>query len=378
MKYIRYIMFLISIIFDPLQSKDIYTNSLSKVFFHQGQVSDKIVCYFTKEPICNHLPQMDRDLSAGNVPSKKHVRFFIPLTTILDEARSMLPKIDAHEPYYTISFNEVKKPLEGVQVSIAYDPHYIGFEFETFDAIHTHKGVVFKFHYKHILQELNKKTDHLLQFAHNTTSMPTVVIDNGHGGSDLGKVGNYAVQEKDINLQVGTQVAEMLKKKGYNVVFTRETDIFVPLDQRTTRANTIHADLFVSIHANSSLEEKVSGLETYWSPQTLLKDHVSDLDEQSRQILTHITQKRDCASKKLAFNLHNNVLMEARKMYALKDRNVKESVSQVLLGTDMPAALIELGFLSNKKETSMLMQNDYQQVVACGICAGIESYLKEV
>lgn len=150
------------------------------------------------------------------------------------------------------------------------------------------------------------------------------------------------------------------------------------MDIRTTVANKLQADLFVSIHANGSVKETVSGIETYWAPQTLLKSEMHDVDDQTKKILSKIGQKRDTASKLLASSVHTNVLGQAKKFYNVKDRSIKESISQVLLGTDMPAALIELGFLSNKEETQFLMQLEYQQAVAQGICAGIESYLKEV
>jgi len=385
MKHIRCIVYVACSAVYLLFSKDtLYTNSLTKAFFHKSQISDKVVCYFTREPMCNNMPQaqkneLDQATQAILGGNTKQVRFFIPLTNIIREARDAIPKINSisHE-YYKIGFTEVNKPLNGIQIHVAYDPRYIGFEFETFNAIHTHKGIVFKFHHKQALQELNKKTDHILQYAYNRTKMPTIIIDSGHGEFDAGRVGYRDVKEKDINLQVGTQLGQLLKEKGYKVIFTRESDIFVPLDTRTTVANTLEADLFVSIHANGASKETVSGIETYWAPRALLKSEMHDIDAQTKKILTKVSQKRDSASKRLALSVHTNVLGQAKKFYNAKDRTVKESISQVLLGTDMPAALVELGFLSNKQEAGLLTQLEYQQALAQGICVGIQSFLKEV
>ncbi len=389
MKHVRYIIYTACSVVFLLSSKNVeYTNSLTKFFFHKSEISDKIVCYFNKEPICNRMPQkksfkLETDVQSTSNGFIKQIRFFMPLTKIVGEARRSIPNISrTSNEHYAISFTEVNKPLRGVQVNIEYYPQHIAFEVtKTFDAINNkYKGVVFTFHDKNILQKLNKKTNHILRYASNKNKVPTIVIDSGHGGNDDGKiVYNFhnVIKEKDITLQVGNHLARLLKKKGYNVVVTRKSDIYVPLDMRTTLANQKQADLFISIHANSALNKTVSGIETYWTPHTLLKKEMYDIDAQSKYLIAYVCKQKDCASKRLASCIHTNVLVQANKFYTAKDRNIKEAVAQVLLGTDMPAILIEIDFLTSEK-IKWLVQSSYQLAIAQGICTGIEAYLKEV
>ena len=259
----------------------------------------------------------------------------------------------------------------------------MSFDFKRFDASGRHnKGLGFNFHDNNRLQNIKQKTDSIdiLRYASNKNKMPTIAIDIGHGGKDGGKiVYNFhnIIKEKDINLQVGNHLAKLLKKKGYNVVVTRKSDIYVPLDIRTTLANQKQADLFVSIHTNSASKKTVSGIETYWAPHTLLKKKWSDMNEQNKKLIADVCKQKDCASKCLASCIHTNVLVQANKFYTAKDRNIKEAVAQVLFGTDMPAVLIEIGFLTSE-EIKWLVQSSYQLAIAQGICAGIEVYLKKV
>lgn len=347
-------------------------NAMTKCFHHRGMLSDKVVCYFNDDPICTAHPR----LTDKNQSHEKLIRFFLPLT---DFANSEVKDHAGHvaernDKGYRMQFQQVEKPMKGIQLEIAYDPTKIEFSYARSDAIHTHKALVFSFNHKAVVDEIQRKSEGISKLAMHKGKQPTVVIDCGHGGSDAGKVGLYNTCEKDINLSVGFQVADGLKKKGYRVLCTRTADTFVALDERTTYANAAKADLFVSIHSNGSSNASAQGIETYWSPYTLLKQEQIGSDSQDPRFIKLALQK-DSISKKLAQEVHRQVLEIAQKEYKVKDRAVKEAVSQVLIGTDMPAALIELGFLSHEIEAKQLANKHYHKQVAQGICSGIEQCL---
>lgn len=344
-------------------------NAMTNCFHHRGTLSDHVVCYFAQDPICSLHPR----LADEPQPTQKLVRFFLPLTDYAtSDIKSLAQKIaDRNEKGYTVEFKQVDKPMRGIQVEIAYDPTKIDFRYARSDAIHTHKALVFTFNHKAVVKEIQKKCDGISKLASLKVKPATVVIDCGHGGTDSGKMGLYNTCEKDINLSVGFQVADGLKKKGYRVICTRTADTFVPLDERTSFANKEKADLFVSIHANGSVNKDAAGIETYWAPYALLKQEAAGCDPVNPHF-KKCAQRKDELSKMLAHELHKEVLGVAQKEYKVKDRSVKQAVSQVLLGTDMPSALIELGFLSNDVEARQLANKHYHKQIAQGICSGIE------
>lgn len=330
-------------------------NHLTKMYHHQGQVADKLVCYFDQDPICNQIPQ---------ITSNNELVFFMPMTSFTKETKKMKP---IKKEFYTISFQEVQTPIPGIKLHIAFDADQVGCECEAFDAITTKKGLVFTLKNKAFIAKL-KQSDRILFFAHATK--PKIMLDFGHGGYEAGKIGCFQVHEKNINLQVGSKLAKLLRQKGYDVILTRNSDTFVPLDMRTYLANNQKADLFVSLHSNAG-PAKASGIETYWMGQQLFTPVIAHNDAQSDNLF--FLKKRDACSKLLAQSIHKNVLQGVQD-HAIKDRKVKTSVAQVLLGTEMPAALIEMGFLSNRQETMLLSDSDYQMKLARGICDGIEDY----
>lgn len=212
-------------------------NHLTKTFFHQGIISDRIVCYFSQEPIFNRVAQKKNNHEQKNT---QVLTLFLPMTQIEgSDSRAMLKKVqEAHKKYYSIAFQEVAKPVKGIKVSIEYNPEKVLHEYQLFDAITGNKGLVFTFHNKDVLVQLKNSTDPLLQYAQlNQKKSPKIMLDIGHGGSDEGKVGYFNIREKNITLQVGTKVAHILKKSGYDVLLTRNGDYFVALDERTTASN---------------------------------------------------------------------------------------------------------------------------------------------
>ncbi len=357
-------------------------NQLQKVFHHQGMFGDKVVCYFSRDPICNYLPEKpETSAQRTDQSTQKNIVFFLPMTQISSkDAREMINTINnVKKDSYGIRFTEVKQPINGIKITIAYNPNMIICDYAVFDSISMRKALIFNFHQKVVLEEMKQKTDKILRYACNNTAqkkdkhLVKIMLDCGHGGKDNGTTAQ-GIKEKDINFAVGSKTADLLREKGFNVLLTRNSDTFVPLDMRTLSANNNHADIFISIHANSAPKSEASGIETYWSCRENIKRiSLHDTISYQNSINEH-AKKLDQASKLLASNIHNNVINKVNERHVVLDRNVNESLAQVLIGTDMPSALIEIGFVSNQQEAKKLVDHNYQYLIAQGICKGIEMY----
>lgn len=172
-----------------------------------------------------------------------------------------------------------------------------------------------------------------------------VVLDAGHGAKDSGAVGATGKYEKNFNLAIVLKTAELLKKESnIDVVLTRSDDTFLELKERAAIANNLNADLFISVHANSSASSSASGTETYYQRE---------------------------ASKALA-NVMHKYLVQAT---GLSDRGVRYGNFHVIRETKMPAVLLEVGYLSNKKDEALLFTDALQNKVAASIVSGIKEYL---
>lgn len=338
------------------------TNALiTKVLHHKKVLGDKIV-FMSLEPLhCNRV---------NNISQKGYDEFFLPNAWFeSDDITTVIQNLNQSPAlHYSMTVEKVYKPTKGLKVAIQYDPTYIDCTQEYFDAISTQKGIIFSFHNKAALEMLRQKTDPILRSA-SLSQKPTIVIDCGHGGSDTGARGFYNAQEKDITLAIGKKVAHLLKKNNFNVLLSRSNDSFVPLDARSSYANQQGADAFVSLHANSAPNKAVHGLETYWTSLQTLKSLVS------QDAYTPIFKEQDKQNHRFAQHMHEKILsiVNAKKSL-LVDRNVRSAVSQVLLGADMLATLIELGYITNEQETHNLLAKDYQDLLAFAIGHGIISF----
>lgn len=219
-----------------------------------------------------------------------------------------------------------------------------------------------------------------------------IVIDPGHGGKDVGAVG-FGLREKDMTLKIALKLGEILKSRGYTVYFTRQKDNFVTLRYRTGLANQKAADLFVSIHinstANKNLKNTLQGLETYFLSPTRSerskeaanlenKSDTADMDYFSKQtFLNVLNREKIIASNKLAIDIQKQALASIKSKYQVKDGGVREAPFWVLVGALMPAVLVEVGYVSNQSEAKKLSNKDYQTLVAKGIADGIELYFKK-
>lgn len=214
-----------------------------------------------------------------------------------------------------------------------------------------------------------------------------IVIDAGHGGHDDGTIGPDGVLEKDVVLDVALRLAALVNSRlGAEVVLTRSDDTFVPLTERTAIANQYKADLFLSIHANSSPAPAVAGTETFLlnlnsSPGAIAvaarENAGSDKSVgELRDLLQSIAQNDKIAeSQTFAADIQSSIYTQAaRANAAAHDRGVKKAPFVVLIGAHMPSVLAEIGFLSNPKDESNLNKPEYRQKIAESLYKGIAQY----
>jgi len=216
----------------------------------------------------------------------------------------------------------------------------------------------------------------------------TVVIDPGHGGPKPGTIGKSGLQEKEINLAIALALQKLLREKaGLEAVLTRESDVDVPLDDRTVIANQKRADLFVSIHANAHRDRKRGGVETFFlniSPDESVIELAAMENATStknigemKSILEKIVQNSKIQeSHDLAAAVQRNLVKAlARDLPAVRDLGVKGGPFWVLIGGEMPSVLVEVSHLSNSKEEAKLKTKKYRDLAAQGIFDGIMEYI---
>jgi len=216
----------------------------------------------------------------------------------------------------------------------------------------------------------------------------TVMIDPGHGGKDPGAVSN-GVLEKDINLRMAKILGKILEDKGFQVLYTRKTDKFIPLEERTALANSKKADLFISLHCNAHKRSNVHGLEVYYLNLASSKDAVrvaarensvtakkiSDLQVILTDLMLNSKIKE---SASLAEQVLDEALDYSSKFYKLNDHGVRQAPFYVLMGAKMPAVLIEAGYITNYRERKRLQSYAYLKRMAWGISNGILAYRKQI
>lgn len=218
-----------------------------------------------------------------------------------------------------------------------------------------------------------------------------IVVDPGHGGHDPGAVGPTGIQEKDVVLSIGLKLRDLFKEElGVDVVMTRSTDVFIPLEERTAIANKVGADLFLSVHANAASNRSASGIETYYLnlaktdkvAQLAAKENGTSLEKVSvlQAILFDLMANyklNDSAhlSEQVQKSLHKKI----RARYGdVKNLGVKQGPFYVLVGASMPSILVETAFLSNATEENRLKDAGYQDMTANGIFEGVRSYINSL
>ncbi len=219
-----------------------------------------------------------------------------------------------------------------------------------------------------------------------------IVVDPGHGGKDPGAVrGKY--REKDWNLAVGKELARLLEKGGFEVKITRSTDVFIALSERSKIANNFKADLFVSVHVNSTKASQANGFQVYFRSEkatdreaaatAALENEAMQYEEAHYNFVDALLQsmaKNEYIneSSKLAGYVKNSVSEQSGIGIAVAQKNaIRQANFYVLKGVQSPAILVEMGFISSPKDRAKLAQSSVQKKMAQGIYNGIVNYAKK-
>jgi N-acetylmuramoyl-L-alanine amidase len=216
-----------------------------------------------------------------------------------------------------------------------------------------------------------------------------IVIDPGHGGHDLGTVGPEGLLEKNFVLTIARDLQKQLQDRlGAQVVLTRTDDRFISLEERTAIANQHRADLFISIHANSSRMRSISGVETYYldfantesekevaaRENAIAENNVRDLEDLIKKIAQ---AEKSAESRELASIVQKRLYSESRKFSPkTNNRGVRSAPFIVLIGANMPSVLAEVAFLSNPKDEKLLKKKTNRELLVNALFSGIESYMK--
>jgi N-acetylmuramoyl-L-alanine amidase len=214
-----------------------------------------------------------------------------------------------------------------------------------------------------------------------------IVIDAGHGGHDSGTLGYGGIEEKDVVLDVALRLGKLLHERlGAEIIYTRSDDTFIPLETRTAIANKAQADLFLSIHANSSRDESARGVETYYLNFTTQLDALevaareNAVSDQSIHQLSDLVKKialkdKIAESREFATDVQESLYGGLEKGNpGLKDRGVKKAPFVVLIGANMPSILAEISFVTNPNDARELEEPAYRERVAESLYRGVARY----
>lgn len=216
----------------------------------------------------------------------------------------------------------------------------------------------------------------------------TIMIDPGHGGKDPGAAAN-GLREKDINLRMARILGEMLKEQGFEVHYTRTTDKFIPLEERTAMANARNADLFISVHCNAYKDTSARGFEVYYlnlatdaqAVRVAARENgvsakkISDMQFILSDLMLN---SKINESRQMAAMVEQETLRAMRPKYSLSSHGSKGAFFYVLTGARMPSILIELGYLTNPQEAQRLNSDEYLKTMAQGLTRGVLAYKKKL
>jgi len=219
-----------------------------------------------------------------------------------------------------------------------------------------------------------------------------ICIDPGFGGREKGAPGcKKGVFSKDINLELAKMLANKIREKlNLEVIMTRKADKHLTLEERTAIANTKNADLFISIHTNAAEDQTAYGIETYFlspagdkesilapaRPNAASTNNFNDLDVIMSDLLQN---SKFNESERLANQVQKSLYNHMKKQYScIKNRGAKRAPFYVLIGAQMPAILVEIGFITNRKECERLLNQEYQDHLVEGFLKGIQKYISEM
>ncbi len=218
-----------------------------------------------------------------------------------------------------------------------------------------------------------------------------ILIDAGHGGHDTGSVGSGGLQEKEVVLDIAKRLGALLEGRlGAEVIQTRESDVFIELEERVRIANEQNADLMISIHCNSTTTTSVRGIETYylslttdpWALEVASHENASaDYSvHQLEDLISKITlgerteESKDFATR-IQTSLHSGLSRHSSK---IRDRGIRKAPFVVLIGAEIPAVLAEIGFISNRQDEQLMRQSEFRQEVAEHLFQGIADYMRSL
>jgi len=214
----------------------------------------------------------------------------------------------------------------------------------------------------------------------------TVIVDPGHGGHDPGAIGVGGLREKDVTLRLARELSQRLEKMGFEVVMTRDNDRTVSLEERTAIAEANRGDVFISLHANAAPRRSVNGIETYYPDQNHQRHSLrvamrengvtrSQLNELQKTLAKLRIAEISPQSAKLATLVQTQLTRELPARYGkVQDLGAKKGPFYVLFLSNMPAILVEAGFLTNRTEARRLRSPEYLESVASHIAVGLERY----
>jgi len=218
----------------------------------------------------------------------------------------------------------------------------------------------------------------------------TIVIDPGHGGKDPGAIGYNGLEEKTVVLDIAKRLKKIMREKtNYKVILTREKDVYLSLEERTAIANTLNADLFISLHANASRRRGAMGVETYFLDYTFNEEVLEIASRENNapfllkddlQAILYDLKKTNYYNESilLANHVQESLILSLDSNYRkFLNRGAKAAPFYVLFGAEMPSVLIETLFISNRKEEKMLRNERYKQRIAEAIFIGIQNYMSE-
>ncbi|MFA6236605.1 MAG: N-acetylmuramoyl-L-alanine amidase [Bacteriovorax sp.] len=234
----------------------------------------------------------------------------------------------------------------------------------------------------------------LIFISFSSANAFTILIDPGHGGEDdgakamtVGRVPEELIKEKDISLSIAQRIHEKLSAKNYTVFLTRSFDRTVTLPERAAIAEKTKADLFISVHINSSPEPSAVGFETYYLDNhndVAIKKVEKTENVQTKgdevvvqQILVDLVVEQTVkTSKPLAADIHSAIKSSVGRKYGIPSRGIKPGLFFVLALSKRPGVLLEVGFISTQKERVRMMNPKFQDDYASAVVNGIEKFIK--
>ena len=212
-----------------------------------------------------------------------------------------------------------------------------------------------------------------------------IVVDAGHGGKDFGAIGRDGLREKDLTMDMAEKVQEDLHAFGVEVVLTRNTDVFIPLANRAKVANKKGADLFVSIHANASLNRALKGFEVYYlseaaddqalaverAENSVLRLEIAPEERQNKNLKVILWDLKESENRREAIRLANDVGDAAAHSIPIAARRIRAANFYVLRWTECPAVLVEMGYISNRSDENRLKNLRYRRRLSAAIVKGI-------